>query len=237
MNRWRFLIILAALSAAMLPHSAVSQYAQQPQQPHPYQPAVPAASTNYYGGGGWGGSGGGTVAGNAMNGMANVISAQGQRNLSNSAAAINWSQARSNEIQNHMQYTNTYFAMREANQKATARGPRPTMQQLAFIARNGSPSPLAPNQMDPVTGRLYWPNALQQDSFASQRQVVDQAFTMLSRYGALVYANQTQTRDAIKDMFQQLKAQIDQIPQQDYISCRTFLNRLLYAATGNSGLS
>ena len=77
MNRWRFLIILAALSAAMLPHSAVSQYAQQPQQPHPYQPAVPAASTNYYGGGGWGGSGGGTVAGNAMNGMANVISAQG----------------------------------------------------------------------------------------------------------------------------------------------------------------
>ena len=99
------------------------------------------------------------MAGNAMNGMANVISAQGQRNLSNSAAAINLTQARKNEIQNRQQWTNTYFDMRntQRQQMAAERGPRSTPEQLARIAKNGTPDPLAPNQMDPVTGRLYWP--------------------------------------------------------------------------------
>jgi hypothetical protein len=232
-------MLLLALPLVMLPQSAVSQYAQQPGSA-PYQPAVPApATSNYYGGGGWGNSGGGTVAGNAMNGMANVISAQGQRNLSNSAAAINLTQARKNEIENRQQWTNTYFDMRntQRQQMAAERGPRSTPEQLARIAKNGTPDPLAPNQMDPVTGRLYWPSALQQDNFAPQRQVVDQAFVLLSRYGAIDYSNQMQTRAAIKDMFHQLKAQIDQLPQQDYITCRSFLQRLLYTSTGTSSLS
>jgi hypothetical protein len=234
MNRWHFLMILLALPAIMLPGSAVSQYPPPNQNP-PYQPAVPAPSTgNYYGG--WPGySGGGTVAGNALNGMANVISAQGQRNLSNSAAAINWTQARKNEIQNREQWTNTYFAMRNTQRQAMAaeRGPNLTMEQLAQIAKQGVPRPLAPNQMDPVTGRLYWPSALQQDCFARQRQVLDQALAMQARYGGLDYANQMDARKAVNDMFRQLKAQIDQIPQPDYMNCRSFLQRIMYATTGS----
>ena len=78
----------------------------------PYQPAVPAPSTsNQYGG--WGGYwGGGTVAGSAMNGMASVISAKGNYNLSTSAAAINMTQAQKNSIENENLATNTYFQMR-----------------------------------------------------------------------------------------------------------------------------
>ena len=79
----------------------------------PYQPAVPAASTvNAYGGYPGYSSGGGTVAGNAMNGMASMISAKGDYNLSTSAAAINMTQAQKNEIENRQLYTNTYFDMR-----------------------------------------------------------------------------------------------------------------------------
>ncbi len=87
----------------------------------PYQPAVPPPSTvNAYGG--WPGyTGGTTAAGSAMNGMASVISAKGDYNLSTSAAAINMTQAQKQEIQNRQQWTNTYFDMRATNRNG-ARG-------------------------------------------------------------------------------------------------------------------
>jgi hypothetical protein len=199
----------------------------------PYQPAVPAPSTyNQYGGYG-GYSGGSTVAGSAMNGMASVISARGEANLSNSAAAINMTQAQKNEIENRKLYTDTYFQMRAENRKARAaeRGPSPTMEQLVRIAKEGAPRPLAPTQMDHVNGQLNWPSALQQDSFADQRKVVDELFATRARYGGLGYSDQMKVRKTVDAMFHELKAQIQQIPSQDYVACRSFLQSVSYAAT------
>jgi hypothetical protein len=199
----------------------------------PYQPAVPAPNvvSPYAGYGGY--SGGGTVAGSALNGMANAISAKGNYNLSTSAAAINMTEARKNHIQNQNLAANTYFQMRAMNRAATAaeRGPNPTMEQLIRIAKEGAPKPLSPNQMDPVNGQLNWPSALQQDMFASQRGEVDQLFTMRARYGGLGYADQMKVRQTIDAMAAQLKEQIEQIPPQDFVACRSFLQRVIYAAT------
>ena len=89
--------------------------AQQQSGEAPYQPAVAPPSMGGYGGGYGGYYGGGvgsTAAGSAATGMANVISSRGSANLNNSAAAVNMTQAQSNEIKNHEQYTNTYFDMR-----------------------------------------------------------------------------------------------------------------------------
>jgi hypothetical protein len=200
----------------------------------PYQPAVPAPST-FNSNGGWGGysSGGGTAAGSAMNGMANMMNAAGQRNLSNSAAAVNMTQAQKNEIQNRMQWTNTYFQMRQVNQQqaAAARGPNPTMEQLARYAKAGAPRPLGASQMDQVSGQLQWPSALQQPCFEAQRKVIDQLFNARATYGGLAYADQMKARQTIKAMDNELKSQIDQIPQQDYVACKSFLRSVDYAAS------
>ena len=132
----------------------------------PYQPAVPQGNT-VVAGGGWGGYGGNyggsTAAGSAMNGMASVISAKGDYNLSTSAAAINMTQAQKNEIKNRQQWTNTYFDMRATNRAARAAeaGPKPTMEQLVRIARQGAPAPITPSQVDPMTGKIDWPGPLQ----------------------------------------------------------------------------
>jgi len=199
----------------------------------PYQPAVPAPSTvNAYGG--WPGTGGAsTAAGSAMNGMASVISAKGDYNLSTSAAAMNMTQAQKQEIENRQQATNTYFEMRSTNRAArdAERAPRPTMEQLARWAHEGAPKPLGPSQMDPVSGRLNWPTALQQDSFESQRSQVDQLFATRARYGSLSYSDQLTVRRTVDDMFGELKAQIRDVPPQDYVDSRNFLASVTYAAT------
>jgi hypothetical protein len=227
MNRTWILMVVVAYPLMALAQTGTSQTSA------PYQPAVPAASTvNSYGG--WPGySGGTTAAGSAMNGMASAISAKGDYNLSTSAAAINMTQAQKNEIQNRQQYTDTYFQMRATNKAARAAeaGPNPTMEQLVRYAKEGAPKPLSPSQMDPINGRINWPAALQEDSFASQRSEVEQLFAMRAKYGGLGYSDQMKVRQTIDAMFHELKAQIRQIPPPDYVASREFLQSLSYAAT------
>ncbi len=229
MKHWCLFAVLAAFPAILSAQSETST-----SQPPQYEPAVPAPSyVNAYGGGWFGHTGGGTAAGSALNGMASVIGAKGDYNLSTSAAAVNMTQAQRNEIQNRQQWTNTYFDMRQTNRQARAaeRSPTPTMEQLARQARLDAPKSLSPGEMDPTTGQIAWPSALQQPSFASQRTAVDHSFAARARYGGLDYAEQMKVRETIESMSDQLKEQIRQIPPQDYVACRTFLRSLLYAAT------
>jgi hypothetical protein len=235
MNRWHFLILVVAIAGVMSAQIAHSQYSPGGSNQQPYQPAVPAASVQSAYGSPYGGySGGGTtVAGSAMNGMANMMSAAGQRNLSNSAAAVNMTQAQRNDIENQQLYTNTYFAMRAENQKqaAAARKPPPTQEQIVRMAKQGAPKPLGRDQMDPVSGQLYWPGPLQEESFAAQRGDVDQLVATQVRYGVLSFQDQMKLRKIILAMSNQLNAQLMQIPPQDYSNSRSFLNRVLYTTT------
>jgi hypothetical protein len=236
MNRTWIFMIVVAYPLLVFAQPGSPGRSQAGRNSPPYQPAVPASSTaNAYGGyGGWyGGSGGGTAAGSALNGMASAISAKGDYNLSTSAAAVNMTQAQKNEIENRQQWTNTYFDMRATNRAArdAERSPTPTMEQLARIARDGAPRPLSPSQMDPVSGRINWPTALQEASFAAQRTELEQLFASRARYGGLNYSDQMRVQQIIDSMFSGLKAQIQEIPPQDYVACRSLLQSLTYAAT------
>jgi hypothetical protein len=223
MNRTWILIVVA-----LCPLLAFAQ-----DNPAPYRPAVPAPSVSSYSG--WPGySGGGqTPAGAALNGMASVISAQGDYNLATSAAAVNLTQAERNDIQNRQLAANTYWEMREAwrAQRDARRGPPPTMEQVARLAHYGVPKALTPNEFDAVSGKLNWPSVLQQDSFAAERDEVDKLFDKWARYGTLDFSEQTKVREAINALFDELNAQINNIPAQIYTEARRFLRSVIYAAT------
>jgi hypothetical protein len=207
--------------------------AQQQQSQAPYQPAVPPPSFGGYGGGGYGGYGGGagtTVAGSAMTGMANAISAKGSYNLSTSAAAVNMTQAQKNEIENHQLYTNTYFEMRATNKQARAAedGPPPTAEQLARIAHETAPKPLSAGEMNEVTGKISWPQALQLDLFAADREKLEGVVGNYSQMGNLNYSDQQKARSLINDMAAKLKSQIRSMPSTDYTTCKEFLRSLMF---------
>ena len=236
MNRIWILMLVLACPILTLAQSGVPNSSEPGRTSPPYQPAVPPPTTKVYGGGGWGGYGGGasTAAGSAMQGMSQVISAAGQYNLATSAAAINMTQAQSNEMQNQVQAGNTFWEMRNIGraQRAAERGPRPDRRSNSPAwPATACPRPLTPSQMDPVSGRLNWPDALQDASFESQRSELDQLFAKWAKYGGLDYADQSQVRQTVDTMFDGLKAQIRQIPPQDYVACRSFLQSLVYAAT------
>jgi hypothetical protein len=198
-----------------------------------FRPAAPPPSmVGSYGG--WPAYGGATTAaGSAMSGMSNVISSKGNYNLSTSEAAKNMTQAQSAEIQNRQQATDAYFEMRATNKAARAaeEGPKPTMEQMVKIAHDGVPKPLGEGQMDPTTGKLNWPGALQDDNLASQRAVIDQLMAQQANYGYMSYSDQTKLRSTTDALLGELKAHIKEIPPPDYVASRTFLNSLVYAVT------
>jgi hypothetical protein len=225
MNRYWVLMLIVAFPALLFAQNYSGQ-----QQAAPYQPAVPPPSmVNSYGG--LYNSGASTAAGSAMNGMANVISAKGNYNLSTSAAAINMTQAQRNEIQNAQLYTDTYFQMRATNKAArqAEAGPPPTMEQLSRIAREGAPRPVTAKEMDPQSGKIYWPSALQKKSFADDREALEKILAKQAKYGGLSFSDQMEARKSIETMFGELKANIATIPPQEYTTSKSFLNSMIYA--------
>jgi hypothetical protein len=200
-----------------------------PSQPQPYQPAVPPPSEmNSYGGYS---SSPGTVAGSSLNGMANVISARGNYNLSTSAAAVNMTQAERNSIQNAQLYTDTYFQMRSTNRAArrAESGPPPTMEQIARIAHQGAPRPVTEKEVNSASGKVNWPSVLTQKSYEKDRTKVETIISKQVQYGGLSFDDQMQARKSIESMFTTLKDGMDSIPPQQFIDSKNFLNSMIYA--------
>jgi hypothetical protein len=197
----------------------------------PYQPAVPNAPEVY--GGGYGGYySPGTVAGSRAQGMASVVQAAGSYNLATSAAAVNMTQAQKQQIQNYDSYVNTYFDMRQVNKQARAaeRGPRLSEADLVRISASSVPKPLPGSQLDPVTGKIAWPGLLQDDKFAEHRAVLDQAFEVRARYGALPPEESKRVRAATDAMLAQLKHMVRDVDGTDYAQSKRFVQSLAYQA-------
>ncbi|MGD0516639.1 MAG: hypothetical protein ABSA26_03820 [Thermoguttaceae bacterium] len=163
-------------------------------------------------------------------GMSDVIRSKGSANLMNSQAAINATEAQKNEIQNHEQYASTYFKMQKENRAAVAeeRGPRPTAEDLVRYAQMGKPKPLGPDQLDVVTGKIYWPAALRTDQFASNRVVLDEVFAKRAKYGDISMDDLMKIQDETNKMINLLNKQIRDIPPMIYTSTKQFLSSLAY---------
>jgi len=162
-------------------------------------------------------------------GLGNVISAKGDYNLNTSQAAINMTQAQSNEIQNRQQWTNAYFDMRKVNRanRAEERGRQPTMEDAVRYAQMGKPKRLSPSEMDNITGKITWPKLLRIDQFEDQRAKLDELFEKRARYG-ITFEDQMALREATNDMVAELKTKIRDLPPYDYANAKRFLESLAY---------
>jgi hypothetical protein len=174
-----------------------------------------------------------TVPGAALEGTAQVIKAIGQYNLATSAAAVKATQGQSDALRDDVKAVQTFWEVRDIGrrERAKERRPLPTPTEVASIARKGVQRGLNASQRDPVTGALLWPGPLQQAKYDSQRAAADK-YAAKWASGGLDHNEQRQMRQNIVDMLDVLKSQITQIPAQEYLASRSFLQSLLYATTG-----
>ncbi len=195
------------------------------------EPITPPSSGSYYGGYPMSYHSS-TAAEGRLRGLGDVVRSHGQANLDNSAAAINYSIARKQEMENRQQWTSTYFDMRQANRAARAleRGKRASMEDLIRYAQAGKPKQLSPGELDTITGTIHWPILLRSDEFTTQRAELEQLFSRRASSSVLGYEDFAIVQETTDAMLDELKDQVREISPTQYIAAKRFLQSIAYEA-------
>jgi hypothetical protein len=174
---------------------------------------------------GAGNYGGGTVAGNYLSGLSQVIRAQGDYNVQTSTGLINYEEARSRYIENANKWTQAYFQMREANQAYQIQMRERNKHSPEALAKAAEVSRLGSDDLDSVTGKLHWPDALAGDEYAPFRTDIDHFFE-LRAVTSLRADAAAKIRAATQEMTEILRSNIENLTVADFVAARKFLDRL-----------
>jgi hypothetical protein len=154
-----------------------------------------------------------TAAGDFASGMGNVISAQGQKNLSDSQAAINLTEARSNQIDNQIKSVNAFWEKKGIyGEHQQAENEAIQAERARYLATNGLKS-LTPEEFDRSTGQINWPKVLEQKSYDEYRTTLDSLFKKRAYDGFLSGDEYMSANKASKQWRTMIAKQKDQYPQ------------------------
>jgi hypothetical protein len=157
---------------------------------------------------------GSTAAGDYQRGLSGVISAQGQRNLSNSQAAINLTDARSNQIDNQIKSVNAYWEKKGIyGEHQQAENEATKAERDRYVAAHGLKS-LSPEEFDRSTGQINWLKVLEQKPYDPYRTTLDELFKKRAYEGALTGDDYMAATAASKQWRAMLAKQKDEYPQQ-----------------------
>jgi hypothetical protein len=178
-----------------------------------------------------------TAAEGAARGMADVVRSAGAANLMNSEAAINLQEAQKKNIENHLQYTQTYFQMKSLNQqyRDAQRKPAPTQQQAIRLSQSRMPDRLSANKIDPLTGALAWPLGLRMDSLKDGRERLDAIYAERADKGFLTTDQYIEVKELTAAMTDELRKYSQQLGGNASIEARKFLESLEYEAGFQAG--
>ncbi|HVV99328.1 MAG TPA: hypothetical protein VHB77_03240 [Planctomycetaceae bacterium] len=184
-----------------------------------------------YGGYGYGGFGGvGTVASSNMQGMSSMIRSAGEYNYMTTAAMQNYQEARSQYIDNQVKWQQAYHQMHRSAEAyfEENRAARAASRDRWLASRgSGAPPRLSTTQIDMHTGQIHWPDVLKAPEYAQFRNQLEQLFFIRAQTTGSE-GIKVQIRDTVKGMSQELKSHIRELPPNDYLEARKFLESLGY---------
>ncbi|TWT37207.1 hypothetical protein KOR34_21540 [Posidoniimonas corsicana] len=202
-------LLLAALAAALPATVAVAQ---------PYG--------GYYGGYYGGGYHASTAGESYARGESDMMRSQGVKNLLNSEAAINMGQARSQNLDNQIQATNTYWEKKKIYEQNTAQKRYEENQHRQKVRQRNMLTSLTSEDLDPTTGAIKWPMVLADDSFSEYRDPLAKLFEKQAQEGALAGPDYLEAKKLIKEFRMAVTADKENYPQQAVSPSLRFLLKL-----------
>ena len=166
-------------------------------------------------------------------GLADVTRSAGERNLSNSEAALNYTDARSKQLDNDLKATDTYFQKRQMNESYTAaeRRPRLSDEALFRVNKQRMPDRVSASRLDSVTGEIAWPFVLQDKAFDKHRAKLEADFAERAEKGGSIGPDAyLEIRKTTEEMTSELKKLVRKYPGTDYAQARKFIKSLSYEA-------
>jgi hypothetical protein len=176
-----------------------------------------------------------TAAEGYANGMSNVISAQGQKNVSDSQAAINLTQARSSQIDNQVKSVNAFWEKKgiysEHQQAEFAEIQR---QRQFYLSRHGLTS-LTTEEFDRTTGTVSWLRVLEQKQYDDYRIPLDKLLKQRAYAGALTGDEYIEATSALKGWRAMLAKQRNIYPEQILSQMTRFVLKVSREINDNLG--
>lgn len=178
------------------------------------------------------GYGVGTAYSAGENARANTIRAQGEYNQMSAAAMVDYESARSVYLDNQAKWTQIYIERQKAAAELKAQKEQEMQARAerakAFNAQHPptGPARLSSSQFDPSTGKITWPLALTAPTFSDTRNSVDKQFELRQHTGTNAAIVST-VEKAVNDMRNTLRNKIREIPSQDYMEARRFLDSVV----------
>jgi hypothetical protein len=173
----------------------------------------------------------------AQRGMADMLRARGQAEESRAKAMIDYEEARSKYIDNKAKWTKTKLErqrMAQAARQEHYAKKRATREKYLAAKRTSTTTRLSPSQLDPTSGKVYWPDALKDDKYAGQRNELDELFVLRAHIGTTPDLS-SRVHETARKMQSKLKGDIRKIPAHEYIAARKFLDGLAREARTPTG--
>jgi hypothetical protein len=153
----------------------------------------------------------------------------------NSAALINYQQARSRYVDNQVKWQQAYHVMRRSAENfwEQDRQTRAAVRDRWIASRgSGAPVRLTAAELHPKSGQIRWPDALQLPAFAQARGRIEDLMEARAQSTVSIGASQ-QLHQNLKELSHNLRSEIHQIPPHEYMQARKFLDSLMFESTNS----
>jgi Rad3-related DNA helicase len=133
-------------------------------------------------------------------------------------------------LENAKEANQLYYQFRETNRAYRARQiarDRASPEAAAKAALDDLPRWLGPDELNQASGKISWPAALQSDEFGSLRTAIEDQFRSRARKDSV--ETTTIIKEQIKEMIGLLRAHIEEMPADEFMTARKFLDSLDYA--------
>jgi hypothetical protein len=159
-------------------------------------------------------------------GVGGVIQAQGQKNLSDSQAAINLTDARANQINNQVNSVNAFWQKRAVYEQHLQEKNYETQQSRARKLERIGLENLTSEQFDRTTGQVTWLKVLTQSQYDENRKTLEALFQKRAENGYLSSDDYLLAQTTNKAFRDQINAQRDDYPRPILEQMNRFLVQL-----------
>jgi hypothetical protein len=157
-----------------------------------------------------------------------MIRAQGYYNLTTAQGMGEYEKARSQYIKNNNEAFRSYLAGKEQRSAVNAQKReqnRHSTEALNLASKSQLAQPLGQDAVDPATGKINWPKALLDSSYAKKRSEIDHLFELQNKTSG-GKNSQAKIQVAAGEMAAMLKSNITKMSSTDYMKARKFLDSL-----------
>src|SRR6187455_220329 len=145
-------------------------------------------------------------------GAADVIQAQGQKNLNDSQARINNQDAYSKAIDNSTKSVNAFWEQKSIYDQHLQEELNQTTAKRNFYLENHGLGTLSSEEFDRTSGAINWPKILDQSQYAPYRNTIDKCFKQRAYAGALSGEEYVEASNASKEWRAKINSQKNEYP-------------------------